>query len=160
MNWYILFISAAIPLVTGFIWYNKNVFGNAWTKASGINPDDGTKMNMVKLFGLTYLLGLFFSGAMLSMVIHQMHVGSIFADVPDANQPGSDFMLFMEKYGDKFKTFKHGAFHGFIGSITVALPIIGIIAMFERRSGKYIFIHWGYWAITMMLMGGLICGCF
>lgn len=59
---------------------------------------------------------------------------------------------------NKFRTFKHGSFHGIIGAIFFALPILGINALFERRGAKYIFLHLGYWVITMALMGGVICG--
>jgi hypothetical protein len=39
----------------------------------------------------------------------------------------------------------------------LVLPVIGTNALFERKSGKYIFINWGYWAVSMTLMGGTIC---
>ncbi|MCB1147601.1 MAG: DUF1761 family protein, partial [Leptospiraceae bacterium] len=35
--------------------------------------------------------------------------------------------------------------------------LMATAAMFERRGTKYIFINWGYWAITITLMGGVIC---
>ena len=63
----------------------------------------------------------------------------------------------MEKYGSNFRTFKHGVLHGVIGAITIALPVIGINALFERRSFKYVLISGGYWIVTFMIMGGIIC---
>ncbi|MEM1124806.1 MAG: DUF1761 domain-containing protein, partial [Bacteroidota bacterium] len=30
-------------------------------------------------------------------------------------------------------------------------------ALFERRGWKYIWIHTGYWFITLALIGGLLC---
>ena len=63
----------------------------------------------------------------------------------------------MELHGNDFRTFKHGAFHGTIGALFLALPILGINALFERRSFKYIAIHTGYWMLTMGLMGGVLC---
>ena len=47
----------------------------------------------------------------------------------------------MADYGDAFRTFKHGALHGTIAGIFIALPIIGTNALFERKSAKYIFIN-------------------
>jgi hypothetical protein len=38
-----------------------------------------------------------------------------------------------------------------------AFPIVGINGLFERKSWKYIFIHAGYWMLTLMLMGGIVC---
>jgi cytochrome b561 len=66
-------------------------------------------------------------------------------------------MVFMEKYGKLYRTFKHGAFHGVLAGIFFAMPITGIVALYERRSAKYIFVHVGYWTLTMALMGGVIC---
>ncbi len=63
----------------------------------------------------------------------------------------------MEQYGTNFRTFKHGAFHGAIGGIMLALPIVGTNALFERKGVKYIAINAGFWIISMALMGGIIC---
>jgi hypothetical protein len=91
-----------------------------------------------------------------------MHVYSIFANAPTMSDPNSELGLmlkdFMGKHGSNFRTFKHGVLHGVIGAITIALPVIGINALFERRSFEYVAIHFGYWLVTMGLMGGVICG--
>jgi hypothetical protein len=157
MNWYIVPLAALIPLITGFIWYNDKVFGKAWMQASGFDPSKASGSGMGKIFALTYVFGLFLSLMLLQVVVHQMHVGSIFADIPNASDPGSDMMVFMEKYGKLYRTFKHGAFHGVLAGIFFAMPITGIVALYERRSAKYIFVHVGYWTLTMALMGGVIC---
>ena len=39
----------------------------------------------------------------------------------------------------------------------LAMPVIAIIAMFERKSVKYVAINAGYWIVTLAIMGGLIC---
>ena len=44
-----------------------------------------------------------------------------------------------------------------LAALFVALPIIGINALFERKSAKYVALHLGYWAISLALMGGVIC---
>jgi hypothetical protein len=64
----------------------------------------------------------------------------------------------MGKYGDNFRTFKHGAFHGAINGLFVAVPILGVNALFEQKSFKYIAVNGLYWIITLSLMGGVICG--
>lgn len=63
----------------------------------------------------------------------------------------------MENYGDNFRTFKHGAFHGTIISLLLVLPVLATNALFERKGFKYIAINWGYWAVTLTLMGGTVC---
>jgi hypothetical protein len=117
--------------------------------------------NMAVIFGLSFLFAIMLAMAEQFMVIHQYHVYSIFQGDPTFQDPNSavGMMLsdFMAKYGNNFRTFKHGAFHGTIAGIMIALPIIGTNALFERKGGKYIFINVGYWTITLALMGGVIC---
>jgi len=161
-NWLANLLSALIPLVIGAIWYNPKVFGNAWMKASGMTEEQIRSGNMLVIFGLTYILGLFASLTLGFLVIHQSHLYSVVMNEPGFGEEGSAVMVyvsdFMSKYGDNFRTFKHGAFHGLLTGITFALPIIGIVGLFERRGWKYILIHAGYWIITLTLMGGLLCG--
>ncbi|MFY9309226.1 MAG: DUF1761 domain-containing protein [Bacteroidia bacterium] len=64
---------------------------------------------------------------------------------------------FLAKYGNNFRTFKHGVFHGVMAGFTIALPILGTNAMFERKGFKYIAINVGYWIVCLALMGGVIC---
>jgi hypothetical protein len=154
-------LAALIPLITGFIWYHPKVLGNAWMKQSGLTEDKLKGANMAKIFGLTYLLSFFLSAALNSLVIHQFHFKSILLNEPGLDTAGSELnayaLDFFNRYGQNFRTFKHGMLHGFMAGVTIALPIIGIIALFERRSAKYVWIHTGYFIITMMLMGGVLC---
>ena len=69
----------------------------------------------------------------------------------------SYFEKFVSTYGDRFRTFKHGAFHGILYGVFLILPILGIQAMFEKKSFKYVAINAGYWIVTLALMGGIIC---
>ncbi len=161
LNFSILFIAALVPLIIGFIWYHPKVFGNAWMAASGVTPEKGKGANMALVFGLTYFLGIILSMAISFMVAHDLHLYSLVADDPAANQAGSEVNQWLtaslEKYGPHFRTFKHGMFHGALGGITVVLPVIAVNALFERKSGKYIFINAGFWIVCMMIMGGIIC---
>jgi hypothetical protein len=63
----------------------------------------------------------------------------------------------MAKYGNNFRTFKHGALHGFISAFLMVLPVIGTNALFERKGFKYIAINVGFWIINFTIMGGIIC---
>ena len=161
LNWIAVFVAALIPLAIGFIYYHPKVLGNAWVKEVGMTEADMQGANMLKIFGLTFLFSLFLASTIMPMVIHQFSVYSLFADDPSAmdatTESGAYLADFMSRYGDKFKTFQHGAFHGGLSALFFAMPILGINALFERRSFKYILIHTGYWVITLALMGGLIC---
>jgi hypothetical protein len=150
-------IAAIVPLIIGFIWYNPKFLGNAWMKASGLNEENMKGGNMAVIFGLTllfsYMMALFLGIS--GIVIHQAGVGSLLAEgSPELAQQGKDFLT---AAGTRYNTFKHGAFHGIIAAIFFALPVLGVNALFERKSGKYIFIHLGYWVITLALMGGIMC---
>lgn len=161
VNFAIIALAALIPMVTGFIWYNPKTFGNAWMKATGITPDSAKGMNMALVFGLTYVC-CFLAGMILQfLVIHQFSFFSILANEPGIRESGSDMnnyaMEFYSKYGDRFRTFKHGAFHGTIAGLLFVTPIIAVNAMFERKGFKYIAINGGFWIVNLALMGGVIC---
>ncbi len=161
INFLVLLIAAVIPMIVGFIWYNPKTLGTAWMQAAEISEDKMKGANMALIFGLSFVFAFLLAMAEQFMVIHQYHVYSIFQGDPTMSDPNSATSMmindFMAKYGNNFRTFKHGALHGTITGLFVALPIIGTNALFERKSFKYIFINVGYWTITLALMGGVIC---
>lgn len=161
INLLILFLAALVPMILGFIWYNPKVFGKTWMRVADMNEEKMKGANMIVVFAFTYLLSFFAAFAIQFMVVHQWHMYSILANEPGLKDSNSELSMmlkgFMEKYGHNFRTFKHGAFHGTLGGITLALPIIGINAMFERKSFKYIMVNAGFWIVSMALMGGIIC---
>lgn len=161
INFLVLLIAAVVPMIVGFIWYNPKTLGTAWMKAAEVSEDKMKGANMALIFGLSFVFAYLLAMAEQFMVIHQYHVYSIFQGDPTMSDPNSATSLmindFMAKYGNNFRTFKHGALHGTIAGLFVALPIIGTNALFERKSFKYIFINAGYWTITLALMGGVIC---
>lgn len=161
INFLIVLASALIPLVVGFIWYNPYVLGKAWMKSAGITEERMKGSNMLVIFGVTLLLSVFLATALQFMVIHQTHLFSILLNEPGFNDTGSEvhtlYTGFLEKYGQNFRTFKHGALHGTLGGFMLALPVLGINALFERKGFKYIAINAGFWVLCMALMGGVIC---
>lgn len=155
-KFYMLLLSALIPLFIGMIWYNPKVFGTAWMNASGMTEEKAKGANMLVVFILTYIFSILISFILSGIVIHQAGVFSVFEG--DTTPEAKEYLRnFMEKYGDRFRTFKHGVLHGVIAGIGMALPIIGINAMFERKGFKYIAINTGYWILCFALMGGFIC---
>ena len=158
-NWYMFFVAALIPLVVGSIYYNPKVLGNAWMKTNKFTPEYLKEANMAVVFGVTYVFSVLIAMSMASMVIHQ---GGAFSMMfPEVMESGSavqqEFNDLMVRYGENSRDFGHGALHGFFSALFFVLPLIGINALFERRGWKYIFIHLGYWVISLALMGGLIC---
>jgi hypothetical protein len=161
INWTILLLASIIPMIMGFIWYNPKVFGTAWMKESGVTMDSAKGANMPLIFGLSFLFSFMVAMSLQLVVIHQFHIYSIFANDPTMSDPNSEtgkyISDFMDKNGHNFRTFKHGALHGTLLGIFLAMPVIGTGALFERRRFKYTLISAGYWTVCFALMGGVIC---
>ncbi|HRO43676.1 MAG TPA: DUF1761 domain-containing protein [Flavipsychrobacter sp.] len=161
INFLYVALASLIPIAVGFVWYSKPLFADAWMRAAEVSEEKLKSGNMALILILTLVLSLMLSVSLMPIVIHQFGVFGVLANetgIDDPNSEAGKFIAgFMEKYGSNFRTFKHGSFHGVIASLFFALPLIGINAMFERRSFKYVAIHTGYWLITLGLMGGVIC---
>ncbi len=157
LNWKIILLATLVPLILGYIWYNPKVFGTAWMKATGMTPENAKKANMPLTFGLTLLFSFFVALAMNFLVIHQFHLYSIIATNPPDPDGQSMVDAFMAKFGHNFRTFKHGAFHGTLSGILIALPVIAVPAIYEQKGFKYIAINAGYWIVAFALMGGIVC---
>jgi hypothetical protein len=152
--------TALVPLLLGFIWYNPKVFGKAWMTAAGVTPEDGKKMNMPLVFGLTYILGFLMSIFLHIWTIHQFAFFSLlqpargFAD-PAGFKEAINTAAVISQH--KFRSWSHGLAHGLFIGINFILPIIAINGMFERKNWKYILINWGFWTVSVIIMGMIIC---
>jgi Protein of unknown function (DUF1761) len=159
-NWPVIFGCSLIPLVIGMLYYSDMALGKIWKKHANIDPNRASGGNMIVLFGMAILLGLFMSLCMTTVVLHGSHVFSLvaFNGPPAPNTPEySDAQTYLQKYGDYFLTFKHGVFHGIMTALLCAFPIIHMSALFEQRGWRYTAVHVGYWLITLGLIGGVIC---
>jgi hypothetical protein len=160
INWMALLVAAVIPLLTGFVWYHPRVFGRSWMRAAGLTEESMQGANMARIFSITLLLGFVMALIFQSVVIHQMHILSILANEPGLDDPNSEAGRYMADYfnrfGNHFRTFGHGAFHGLLTGLMLITPIVAINALFERRGFRYIAVNSGYWIVTLALMGGVI----
>ncbi|BAO75552.1 DUF1761 domain-containing protein [Winogradskyella sp. PG-2] len=149
-------VAAVAALVIGAVWYNPKIgFGNVWMRESGMTEEKMKGGNMAVIFGLALLFSAILSVLLMQFTNHQWGaLGMIGGDLENAKV---SFEAFMADYGNAHRSFEHGALHGGIFGVFGALPIIGIIALFERKSAKYIFINSGYWIVTMAIMGGILC---
>lgn len=153
------FVAALIPMVVGAVYYHPKVAGNAWMKTNKFTEESLQGGNMAIIFGASYVFSILLAFGLGGLVIHQS--GAFSMMMPDVMISGSevqnDFNTLMTTYGGNFRTFGHGALHGVIATVMFVLPFVGINALFERRGWKYTMIHLGYWLITLVLMGGLLC---
>ncbi|MGM5469126.1 DUF1761 domain-containing protein [Flavobacteriaceae bacterium LMO-SS05] len=157
MEFNILAILAAAvsALVVGFVWYNPKVFGNAWMQAADMNEEKMKGANMGKIFTLALIFAFLLAFALQFLVNHQTGAFSLIGG--DVENALPSYQAFMDDYGNAYRTFKHGVFHGVVAGVFIALPILGTNALFERKGAKYIFINSGYWIVTLAIMGGIIC---
>ncbi|WP_348798364.1 DUF1761 domain-containing protein [Flavobacterium adhaerens] len=158
MNWIAILVAALAPLVVGFIWYNPKIFGTIWMKENGFTQEELAKGNMLKIFGLTYIFSIMIVITEMSLTIHQSGALGMIGGPMKIGEALPSFQAFMQDYGTAFRTYKHGALHGFISGLFFAMPIIAINGLFERKSTKYILVHSGFWIISLTIMGSLVCG--
>jgi len=158
MNFYAVLVAATSTLVVGAVWYSPMLFANAWMKESGLTEEQLKKGNMLKIFGLTFLFSVMIAMIMQVLSIHQFGALGMIGGPDYIETAKPSYAAFMADYGTAFRTFKHGALHGFMSGLFFALPLIAINGLFERKSWKYIFIHAGYWTVSMTIMGAIVCG--
>lgn len=156
-NLYAILAASFSSLLVGFIWYNPKVFGTILMKESGTNQEKMKGKNMLLLIVLSFFYAFLICIVLEGIVIHQNGAISLVGGPMEFKNAKPSFTAFMTDYNDAFRTFKHGALHGFITGLLLVLPVIGTNSLYERRSFKYVLIVSGYWMITFMIMGGIIC---
>jgi hypothetical protein len=58
VNWLAVLVAALSTFLIGGLWYSPALFGKAWMKENGFTEEGMKNSNMVKIFGLAFLLGL------------------------------------------------------------------------------------------------------
>jgi hypothetical protein len=127
INYLAVFVAALSTFLIGGLWYSPILFGNSWMKANGFTEEDVQGTNMVKVFGFSFLFSLLMA---------------------------FNLAMFL---ADKGTTASWGATAGFLAGFGWVGLGIAIIALFERRSWKYILINGGYMTAAFVVMG-LILG--
>ncbi len=126
-----IIIASLIPMIVGFIYYHKSLLGKPWMESLGITEADLNKGNMAVIFGISLLMSL-----MMSMYL-----------LMNVDGPGQE---------GPYDSFKHGALHGVILAIMLAVPVLVTNGLFERKNFKNLTINAVYWIITFALMGGVL----
>jgi hypothetical protein len=153
---FLAIISAAFStLLVGFVWYHPKVFGTIWMKEAGMTEDKMKGVNMFLIFGVSVFYAFLIAITLQFLTIHQWGAVSMVGGGVATAKPS--YVSFMADYGSAFRTFRHGMLHGFMAGLSMALPIIGTNALFERKSYKYTLINGGFWIVCFMIMGGIIC---
>lgn len=153
INFFALLAAAASTLVVGFIWYNPKVFGTIWMNESGMTEEKMKGANMPLIFGLSLVYAFFIAFILQFLTIHQYGVFGLV----EGNANDLLFITMMETHGNMFRSFGHGALHGFMAGLFLALPLIATNSLYERRSWKYSLVTGGFWIVCFIIMGGIIC---
>lgn len=155
INFLALLLASVSTLAVGFVWYNPKVFGTIWMKESGMTEEKMKGTNMLLIFGMSFIYAFLISFILQMLVIHQFGAFGMIGG--DEKKALPSYSSFMADYGTAFRTFKHGALHGFITGIFFSVPLIGTNALYERRSFKYVVVTGGFWIVCFTIMGGILC---
>ncbi|AWX45018.1 hypothetical protein HME9304_02026 [Flagellimonas maritima] len=126
INHLAVLVCAVTNLVVGAVWYSPALFYNAWKKENNLTDDDFKDVNMGKVYGITFIMALVMSYNM---------------------------ALFL---GDANTDWIWGMSAGFFTGFGFCSMIFTAIALFEKKSWKYIFINSGYIIVYFTLIGFIL----
>jgi hypothetical protein len=126
LNWLAVLAAAVSTFALGGLWYSKGLFGRAWMSVNNLTEADLAQGNMVKIFGLSFVFA----------VIMAANLAAFLADAKT--------------------NAVWGATAGFLAGFGWVALGIATIALFERRSWKYILINGGYVTVSFVIMGLII----
>jgi len=58
LNWLSILVAAVSAFILGGLWYSPLMFVKRWMKETGITQESAKKNNMLKVFGLSFILSL------------------------------------------------------------------------------------------------------
>jgi uncharacterized protein DUF1761 len=127
INHWAVIACAVLNLVVGAIWYSPMLFYKAWMKENNLTEEMiKQKLNPLKTYGLGFILSLIISYNLA-------------------------FLL-----GDDKTDASWGATAGFLAGFGFSALIFTVVALFEQRSWRYIFINGGYITIYFTLIGFIL----
>lgn len=119
-------ICALANLALGALWYSPILFYRAWLSEAKLSEEQLETSNSAKIYGLAFLFALLIS---------------------------YNLAFFL---GDSQTTATRGATAGFLAGFGFSALIFAIIALFERRSWRYMLINGGYITAYFTLIGFIL----
>ena len=126
INHLAVFVCAIANLAVGALWYSPALFYRTWQKENKLSDEDIKKSNPAKTYGLGFVLALVIS---------------------------YNLAFFL---GDDKTDWVWGTTAGFLAGFGWAAMVFTIIALFEQRSWRYIFINGGYIVVYFTLIGFIL----
>jgi hypothetical protein len=141
INWLAVIVASLMPMVIGFIYYHPKALGGIWMRANGFTLESvGTGPKPI-LFGAAWVLSFMLSFWCTIQFLdpHQTNIGF-------DGQPYN------------WVTARHGVAHGIFYSILFVLPVLGTMAIFEKRSLSWVLVNVGYWMAALAAICAIVCG--
>jgi len=126
INHWAVLVCAIFNLVLGAIWYSPALFYNAWKSENNLTDEQIGNSNPMKLYGISLLIAFVIS---------------------------YNLAFFL---GDAKTDWKWGLTAGFLAGFGWAAAIFTSIALFERKSWKYILINGGYMVVYFSVIGFIL----
>jgi len=128
INWLAVLVAGISAFVLGGVWYSPALFGNAWMKANNLGIEEIKKGNMLKIYGIAFILSLVMA---------------------------ANLAMFLVDNALQKTDITWGATAGFLAGIWVFCAV-AIHGLFEHRSARLILINGGYSLVGLILMGAII----
>ncbi|MBL8099008.1 MAG: DUF1761 domain-containing protein [Anaerolineales bacterium] len=126
INHLAVFVCAILNLALGALWYSPILFYKGWLAETKLTEEQLAKQNPAKTYGLAFLFSLIIS---------------------------YNLAFFL---GDSATDAIWGATAGFLAGFGWSTLIFAIIALFEQKSWKYIFINGGFITVYFTLIGFIL----
>jgi hypothetical protein len=126
INHLAVFVCAIFNLALGALWYSPVLFYKNWLSETKLTEEQLAKQNPGKTYGLAFLFSLIIS---------------------------YNLAFFL---GDSATDAVWGATAGFLAGFGWSTLILAIIALFEQKSWKYIFINGGFITVYFTLIGFIL----
>lgn len=126
INHIAVFVCAIANLALGALWYSPALFYKAWSRETNLSEEQLAKSNPAKTYGLAFFFALIIS---------------------------YNLAFFL---GDAQTGAAWGATAGFLAGFGFSALIFAIVALFEQKSWKYIFINSGFITVYFTLIGFIL----
>ena len=126
INHIAVLVCAILNLALGALWYSPILFYRTWLSETKLTDEQLARSNSARIYGLAFLLALIIS---------------------------YNLAFFL---GDAQTNAVWGTTAGFLAGFGFSALILAIIALFEQRSWRYIFINGGYITAYFTLIGFIL----
>jgi Protein of unknown function (DUF1761) len=126
INYLAILAAAVSTFVIGGLWYSPVMFQRGWMSVNGFTEADLSKGGTARIFGIAFVLALLMAANLAAFL------------------------------ADSGTTLAWGTTAGALTGLGWVLPAMATVALFERRSARYIAINGGYVVLAFVVMGAIL----